>query len=167
MNVILVVGGTGMLAGLSKRLSVDFDVVGVVARDKDKLDILSKHSDKIIAITADYTKAAEFKAVLDEFVKSNGRPKLIVSWIHSTSPEAAIALAKYSSSDFYDVTGESGKNAEHISQKRETTISDTCVKYHRVVLGHIGNRWLTNQEISDGVYAAIKADLKEFIVGEV
>jgi len=155
-----------MLASLSKKLTEEFDIVGVVGRNPSKISDLETHSPKIIGIAVDYSDEASFVDQLNHFVGIHGKPQLVVSWIHSTSPEAPLIVANYCDGDFYDITGHSGALTDHISREREKTIQTTGVTYHRVILGRNGNRWLTNQEISDGVYQAIQLGNAEFVVGE-
>lgn len=167
MKTALVVGGTGMLADLTKKLAEDFDVVGVVGRNASKIQDLQAQSRKIIGLVVDYSNAASFTDELNHFVGVHGKPQLVVSWVHSTSPEASLLAADYCDGDFYNVTGHSGAQADHISRQREKAIQAKGTSYHRVILGRKGNRWLTNQEISDGVYQAIQSGKAEFVVGEL
>lgn len=164
-RVALVVGGTGMLAQLVKSLTGSYDYVGVVGRTDSKLQELANFTKNIIPIKSDYTDLADFEQKLSKFVEDFGKPELVVSWIHSTSPEASYILSNYCVGDFYDVTGSSGREAIHPSRKRETEIKSKDIAYHRVILGSIGNRWLTNQEISEGVYYAVQHNAPEYIVG--
>lgn len=165
MNVALVIGGSGMLAGTVLKLAESYDVVGVVGRDKAKLDKLKELSTHIVPITTDYSDTTQYIAALNNFVKENGNPELVISWVHDHTPKATLIAAKYCTGDFYDVTGQAGAQADHISREHETKLSH--VRYHRVILAHKGSRWLSNDEISEGVLAAIKDDSKQYIVGEL
>lgn len=156
-----------MLSGLTKKLSQEFDIVGVLARYNNRLAVLQNYSVAIIAIQADYTDLEDLKSKLDEFTGTYSIPEIIVSWVHSTSPDATVLIAQYCDNDFYEVTGESGKESDHISRTRQDIINKFGINYHRVILGHIGDRWLNNQEISDGVYKATHAKIPEFIVGNI
>lgn len=165
MKVALVVGGSGMLARAVLELAKDYDVVGVVGRDKSKLDRLKNLSDRVVPIAVDYSDTIKFRAALDSFVKENGSPKLVVSWVHDHSPEATLIVAEYCIGDFYDVTGQAGAQPDHISYEHETKLPH--IKYHRVILAHKGSRWLANDEISSGVLVAISEGLRQYIVGEL
>lgn len=167
MKTALVIGGTGMLAGLTKKLTKGYDTVGVIGRDSAKFTPLKKFSRKIIGYSVDYSNTAALIDELNHFTGIHGRPELIVGWIHSTSPEAPLIVANYCSNDFYDVVSHDGAKPDHLSRQREKVIKAKGIKYHRVILGHKGNRWLTDQEISDGVYEAIKTGRDEFMVGEL
>lgn len=154
-----------MLSGLTNSLTKDFDVVGVVARDPGKFKKLTDSSSKIVTVQADYTDLVAFEESLRQFVSDYERPSMVVSWIHSTAPKAPYILAKYSSGDFYDVTGSSGGEPNHLSRAREKELSKMDLNYHRVILGSINGRWLTNKEISEGVLQAIQRSVHEFTVG--
>lgn len=167
MKSALIIGGTGMLAILTKKLTEDFDIVGVVGRNTGRIQDLQTHSRKIIGLAVDYSDTAGFTEELNHFVGIHGKPQLVVSWIHSTSPEAPLIAANYCDGDFYDVTGQGGAQADHISHEREKIIAAKGIAYHRVILGRKGSGWLTNQEISEGVYAAIQSGQIEYLVGEL
>ncbi len=165
MKVALVIGGSGMLAGAVLALTKSYDVVGVVGRDIAKLNRLRDSSSRIVPIAVDYSNTAHFNTTLDNFVKEKGRPELVISWVHDHTPGATLIAAKYCTGDFYDVTGQAGSKSEHISHEHEAKLSH--IRYHRVILAHKGSRWLTNDEISDGVLAAVAQGLKQYIVGEL
>lgn len=156
-----------MLAGLTKKLTEEFDIVGVVGRNIGKIQDLQAHSRKIIGLAVDYSDTASLTDEFNHFTGIHGRPQLVVSWIHSTSPEAPLIVANYCDGDFYDVTGHGGAQTDHISRQREKAIQAKGITYHRIILGRKGDRWLTNQEISEGVYSAIQSSKPEFIVGEL
>lgn len=166
MNVTLVVGGSGMLSELTKKLSKDFDIVGVIGRNSQRLSRLAEHASNIVPISVDYTINKAFESELSKFVEQYGKPHLIISWIHSTAPMATLTLAKFGKKDFYEITGEGGRAENHISRSHERAIINEGLNYHRIILGHVGNRWLYNSEICDGTYAAVQNRLAEFIVGE-
>lgn len=156
-----------MLAALTKKLTEEYDIVGVVGRNPTKIHDLQAFSRRIVGHAVDYSDTASFTDELTHFTGIHGRPELVVSWIHSTSPGASLIVANYCDGDFYDVTGHDGVRPDHLSHQREKVIKAKGIKYHRVILGRKGNRWLTNQEISDGVHAAIQANQDEFVVGEL
>ncbi len=154
-----------MLSGLVRSLADDFDIVGVVARDRTKLDRLAGFSPKIIQIPADCTDLEEFCPAITQFVSDYGQPSTTVSWIHSNAPEASYILAKQMAGDFYDITGSSGRESSHPSRERERNLTKIGLNYHRVILGSINGRWLTDEEISNGVLDAIHRSTSEYIVG--
>ena len=156
-----------MLAVLTKKLTEEYDIVGVVGRTTAKIADLQAFSTKVVGHAVDYSNTAAFMNELNHFTGIHGKPQLVVSWIHSTSPEAPLIAADYCAGDFYDVTGHEGIKPDHVSRQREKAMKAKGIKYHRVILGRKGDRWLTNQEISGGVYHAIKAGQDEFVAGEL
>jgi short-subunit dehydrogenase involved in D-alanine esterification of teichoic acids len=60
MKVALVVGGSGMLAGLTKKLSKEFDIVGVIGRNNKRLDELALFASNIVPISTDYSNQKFF-----------------------------------------------------------------------------------------------------------
>lgn len=154
-----------MLADFVRSLTLNYDVVGIVGRNQHKLKALTVFSDKIVGIQADYLDKTGFQEVIESFVETYGKPELIVSWVHSTSASTPLLLAQYCTGDFYDINGSSAREPSHMSRGREPLITKLGVKYHRVILGQIDDRWLTNDEISGGVREALKAAQPEYIVG--
>ena len=165
-KVALIIGGSGMLAGLTKSLSDDFDIVGVLGRTESKMkDLMGIQN--IVMLLADYTHKDEFISLIDEFVAKHGRPQLVITWIHETRPEATVEVARYCKDDFYQVTGHTGSNDSHIPRKHNVEIERIGVSYHRVTLGRKGDGWLTNDEISSGVINAVKADQPVFVIRDI
>jgi hypothetical protein len=58
-KVALIIGGSGMLAGLTKSLSDDFDVVGVLDRTESKMNDLMGIQNTVMLL-ADYTHKDEY-----------------------------------------------------------------------------------------------------------
>ena len=163
MKRTLVIGGTGMLAGLVHHLAV-YNQVYVIARSERALKALAGSNHNVIPIVADYTHLEDLKQKLDGLTFDT-----IVAWIHSSpsSTETARTIARHCQANFFDITGSDGRNPSHTSHEREIKISKLSgIAYHRVVLGSKGNRWLTNAEISDGVLEATEKKFPVFIVGE-
>lgn len=163
MKSILVVGGTGMLAALVRDLSCDAQV-HVIARGKLELDLLAAQSKNIHSISVDYTNTSNLERELPGLSFDT-----VISWIHSNpeAREAAFVIAKHCTGDFFDITGSSGRDSSHASHSCAKEISRLKnVTYHRIVLGSKGDRWLTNNEICEGVHEALRAKRPIFIVGE-
>jgi len=164
-NSALIIGGTGMLAKVVRELSSIYGVVGVVGRTQAKLDSLLEFSPNVVPIKSDYRKIENFEESLKAFTANYGKPSLIVSWVHSSSPNIPLLVAKQCLGNFYDIVGSSGRENNHISRTREQEIVALGLNYHRVILGTLDDRWLTNEEISTGVLQAIKIQSPEFLVG--
>lgn len=173
MKHALVVGGTGMLADVTRWLAEEDFHVSVVGRKSEKMQRLTeqpKQAGEIHPVLVDYTKTAELEAAIVEQIRQHGPLALVVAWIHANAPEAlptVIRLADQSKQKWslFHVLG-SSRNLAAI--RNGTKVPETC-RYHQIQLGFVvGNgksRWLTNQEISSGVIEAIQNDEPVLTVG--
>lgn len=163
----LVVGGTGMLSNTSLWLASKGYHVSVIGRNANRMESLIRKSiDKslITPILVDYSDESQLKRKLRHVIDQNGPIELVVSWIHSYSDSALGIITKEISNwsegawTLFHVLG-SSRNLSEI--KREITLPDSC-RYRQVQLGFIienhHSRWLTNEEISQGVIDSIKND---------
>lgn len=162
----LVIGGSGMLSGLCQELAKRYSKVGVVGRTKAKMQDLTL-IDNIVPIFVDYTDLKALKNSLDKFIEDFGGTCLVVSWVHSTQPDAVLVAAKYCDEEFYEVTGHSGSQQDHVSRTHEKLTLEMGLDYHRIILGKVGNRWLTDSEISIGAIEALKSKSNEYVVGQL
>ena len=98
---------------------------------------------------------------------------LVVAWIHSDAPKAPKAIARCVAADGRDFrwfhvfgTGDpdSAAAADAVREKLKTVEG---LLFREVLLGRIGNRWLNHEEISRGVFEAVKTDSPSTTVGEV
>lgn len=170
MKHALVIGGTGMLKEATLWLTEQDYHVSVIARNSSKMKRLMmecNNPDSITPILVDYKDSELFAA---ELRKLHGKIDLVVAWIHSVAPEAlGIITSTFASQrdtwQLYHVLGSSSNISEI---KKKVQAPDNC-SYHQVQLGFIleGNasRWLTNEEISSGVIAAIESGRALHVVG--
>lgn len=177
----LVVGGTGMLRGLTLALAGRGLVVSVIARNRDRLHALAAAADSLTGainpIPLDYRDGEELRSALRRALAAYGPVGLAVCWIHSTAPEAVGQIARVigsrgARSRLFHVRGSAAANpAEKAQRLPEWLAHCPNVQYRQVILGFVvegaRSRWLTHQEISDGVLAAVDADAPFFIVGTV
>lgn len=110
-------------------------------------------------------------------IQKFGPVDLVVSWIHSTAPNAAFEIARLVTREaarvaFYDVLGSATldpANAKLFTEKVKKFAALSNLNYRAVVLGFVieneKSRWLTRNEISTGVLAAIASDAELFMVG--
>jgi NAD(P)-dependent dehydrogenase (short-subunit alcohol dehydrogenase family) len=91
----LVVGGTGMLAGLVRALAEEGDDVTVLARRGWAGGGL------VHSLTVDYRNTPQLKLTLDH----NGQFDRLVAWVHSDAPEALGTLRKSVLGDVLHVLG--------------------------------------------------------------
>ncbi|WP_188454684.1 short-chain dehydrogenase [Virgibacillus oceani] len=171
----IVIGGTGMLAKVSHYLAASNFDVSVIARSILKHQGLKencKNPENIHAILADYHNGESLNIGIENALHTYGCPSIVVSWIHSTAPNALPLIIRqisvqYSSFPWrlFHIQGSSG-----FFQKEYTPVSENCL-YRRVYLGFMieksASRWLTHEEISEGVIHAIETDSEKTIVGTV
>ncbi|HZH58013.1 MAG TPA: short-chain dehydrogenase [Metabacillus sp.] len=173
MKCALVVGGSGMLSQVSIWLAQQHYRVYVIGRSVEKMNRLLRQADsysQIIPIYADYTNDEQFVESIHSLLGKNSHIKLIVSWIHSTAPRALQTLINMVEEEehpfhVYHVLG-SKANLPEI--KKNLHLSELCT-YHQVQLGYIregrSQRWLSHDEISQGVIDSIKQEKEVYTVG--
>lgn len=146
MNDVLVIGGSGMLSGLSKQLQSLGANVTVYSRTEAKMI-----SNKVSChwIQGDY-QGLDFIGALTSYIESHDVTDLVI-WMHSTGARQLNWLLEYLQGHnirVHHIKGRSGKND---FEERDAYNLD----YHLYVLGY-GNeahsRWLSNEEISRGVF---------------
>jgi hypothetical protein len=170
----LVVGGTGMLKKASLWLVEQGYHVSVIARDDKKLSSLvenSKDPSHITPLKVDYENEISLRLQIHKSIQKNGPIDLVVTWIHSTAPNALPVIMNQIEQSIlgkwklYHVCG-SSSNLEELKTKADP--SESCL-YHQVKLGFViesnKSRWLTNDEIADGVIEAIKNENDVTVVG--
>lgn len=169
----LVVGGTGMLSGVSLWLVRQGYHVSVIGRSKTRLARLTEQaaprSGGITPLSVDYRDEQSLKNEVEKTIQTNGPIELVVSWIHSTAPQAPTIIddvvSRHSHGEWRLFHVRS--STSYISRTPAKT-SDTC-RYRQVFLGFVltegGSRWLTDDEIASGVISAIEQDRTETIVG--
>ena len=160
-----------MLAGLCRALAGDGWQVTVVGRNQDKLARASVDDARLHPLSVDYDDIRAFASALDGAVAARGPFTLAVCWIRSWAPHSLLAAADAVAARgrLFHVLG------SHASDASAAAIEALAVRpnlhYRQVQLGAVGDgssrRWLTNDEISDGVYAAVAADRPYHLVGTV
>lgn len=123
-------------------------------------------------LLVDYTKGNLLKEKIKDTIKQNGSIDLVVAWIHSYAKEALSIIANEVSNtvdkwELFHILG-SGSNLKDV--KRKVATPENC-SYYQIQLGFIiendHSRWLTHQEISNGVIEAIQKKKKIHIVGQL
>jgi hypothetical protein len=171
MKHALVVGGSGMLAKTSLWLAENGYKVSVIGRNQQNLRKLIDINPDIIPISVDYNHERQFRSCINNSVASQGPYESVVAWIHNNDKkiiqiiESEIRRTSSMEWSLYHVLG-SSSNLEDI--RKELASIENC-KYHQIQLGFIiensQSRWLTNDEISDGVIYGIRSKLKKHLVG--
>ena len=105
-------------------------------------------------------------------IKKNGQLDLVVAWIHLIAENALELIVQEASKNneiwtLFHVLG-SSTNLDEI--KKSVNVPDSC-QYRQVQLGFIlengYSRWLTNEEISDGVINSLVNGNVKNIVGTI
>jgi hypothetical protein len=174
----LVVGGSGMLVGLCLRLANDENRVSVIARNPARLRMLADQAapGRIVPVIVDYRDVGALDDALAKILDSHGRPDRAFCWVHDDiAPDALLQVAGYVRGPFWHILGSAAGNPakpQILSGWRERF---RCrwpqLDYRQIVLGFVlepgKSRWLTDTEISDGVYSAAQSGDALRIVGTV
>ncbi|WDL94117.1 short-chain dehydrogenase [Bacillus sp. HNR-4] len=169
----LVIGGTGMLKRVSIWLCEQEFQVSIIGRDEVKLENVKRESaipENITYLPLDYHNDDDVKVAIKSAIEQNGPITLVVAWIHSSAKDALSLICRELdlSSETYEVFHILGSKASRIASQK---IGGTRCSYHRIILGFILEdtyaRWLTHEEISDGVIKGIESKCNEWIVGRV
>ncbi len=164
----LIVGGSGMLAGLCRTLCDHSDQVSVLARNEKRIRAIAP---SVEAVACDYNNGM----ALTEVLSNMEPPDLVVAWMHGRAPAARRTLAEHVRSDgrFVQVLGSAHGDPAHPERLAEMAqaADGLPIDYQAVVLGFVvengRSRWLTNDEISAGVFAALESGAPLSIVGTV
>lgn len=177
----LVVGGTGMLRGASLYLADQGYTVSVVGRRMERLNSLvdsaSTCSGEIVPISLDYRYDEQLRTALQESIERYGPISLAVCWIHSTAPNALEIVGETIASHtnfcrLFHVRGSAAANPARSNNQPPSWLQEhPQLHYREVILGFVvtngGSRWLTHEEISNGVITAMEEDAPRNIVGTV
>jgi len=173
MGHALVVGGTGMLRGLSLHLAARWTAVSVLARAGPRLSALAAASPAVLPVAVDWHDAAALGLALRAATAASGPFDLVVAWIHSSAPAAPFAVAAAAARPedpvpFHQIFGSGGDAAQPTKLAwRRRLEGMEGIDYRRVVLGRKGARWLHDDEISAGVIAAVESGAPYYEVGEI
>ncbi|MET3695683.1 hypothetical protein SAMN05877753_102786 [Bacillus oleivorans] len=171
---VLIFGGTGMLAEATGWITTNADHTIAYGRNKTRLERLEKmygeHGLEVKEL--DYSDIEALKSELKTAFKQHGPIYMVVAWIHSTAPTAVPTIMKQVSElqihqwTLILIKGSSSYLSSIISP--ESDIPENCY-VKEVLLGFIYNgttsRWLTHQEISEGVIQAIQGNKTKTVVG--
>lgn len=163
-----------MLGGAVEDLVKKGNKVTILARSMDKYQsMLAKHGlkpEEVDFLAADYFNRDALVQVLDEHIKTNGPFDQAVIWMRRTAIESLDAVMDILSRnsgdvDVFRVNG---------SAAAQTTLPykfHQTINMHHIILGFkIENgesRWLTNDEISEGVISALTTGIPLTITGVI
>ena len=165
---VLIVGGSGMLAGLARSLCDHAAKVSVLARNEKRIRAIG---DAIEPIACDYNDGV----ALSEALSQIEAPDLVVAWIHGRAPHARRALAEcvLAEGRLVQVLGSAHGDPAHPERlaEIEKTVEGLPIDHQTLVLGFVAekgkSRWLTSAEICTGVITAIESEQAVSIVGTV
>lgn len=168
MKHALVVGGTGMLAGVTRWLAASGYVTTVVARNEARLRAFEQSHPLIRGMAVNYYESEKLISTIRQSIRDRGAFELAVCWVHTFEPLQvicdAIADAQQTPWDLYRIRGSGDDDREP-----DTVDLPPWGRYHEVVLGFViengRSRWLTHREISDGIIAAIASGQTKAVVG--
>jgi hypothetical protein len=180
MAHILVVGGTGMLRPLVKALIKIGNDVTVLARtasgfERLRLDLTQSEQQQMHPRIVDYRNLEQLSQTVEIAIKERGALSTVIAWIHSDAIESDKIIYDVAYNDqpnfrYFKILGSSADDSSLYKIDLNTqsqTLFGKC--YRRVVLGFIlegeTSRWLTNDEISQGILEAIEMDQTQFTVG--
>ncbi len=154
----MVIGGTGMLAGLCRTLAERGHRLSVLARRPADL------GPGVRCFPCDYTDAVSFEHAIRLAIEALGQPEVLITWIHSTVPNAEAQAARLTNpARHMRILGSAGA--------RRPTPGPSEVGGERIILGFAleksSSRWLTNAEIGAGVLGAFDHPMPESIVGVI
>ena len=181
----MVVGGSGMLREVTVWLSLQFRSVTLLARDPARLDSVVREAGvsggSILPVSVDYRDETKLRDTINGALTLNGPVDLLVTWIHSSAPDAPLLIAETTSkisidhgriTQWYEVLGSAAAEWKVEHEIREDHVRRLKgVNWHRVVLGFVRDegrsRWLTDHEISAGVIGAIQRGDQSTVVGQL
>lgn len=172
MKHICIIGGTGMLAEVTKWYADKNCIVSVIARNEGKMNRMKdscSHPENIKAIYLDYRDSADLYDVLQKNVEIYGPLTEAVVWLHSDGLHALTTVFELMEerSKVWQVIG-SKAIAENL-RKQYSPQKD--FEYNFIQLGFViendRQRWLTNSEIASGVIHSIKSGQPYSLVGEI
>jgi hypothetical protein len=165
--MILVIGGSGMLSGLCETLAQD-DIVAVVGRDPARLQKIAAPG-RIWPVAVDYRDTPALRLALEEVAATHGRPRRTVCWSHDD--KVPLQVAGQAEGVFWHILSSAAADPaqpQFLAGWRER-FAATGLDYRQVVLGFVvdgaSSRWLSNAEISDGVWQAIQGEQALAVVG--
>jgi len=168
----LVVGGTGMLAGVVRALVTRGWRVSVLAR---RASAFAMRNPGVSGLDCNYNDTDALVATLNRARDGEGAIDLAVGWFHTLGPAPMLATRTGSLGTpgrFFHLLGSAMDDPDHperLPRAARTAEDAAYCLYRQVLLGFVpegdGARWLTNDEISAGVLQAIDEDAALFRIG--
>ena len=124
---VLLLGGSGMLAGLCLSLCNCSEQVSVLARNEKRIRAITPDID---AIACDYNNGTKLAETLSQIEP----PDLLVAWIHGRAPQARRALAEcvVAEGRFVQVLGSATADPSHPERLKEMAHVAEAIQYRRL-----------------------------------
>ncbi|WP_407269120.1 short-chain dehydrogenase [Radiobacillus sp. PE A8.2] len=165
----LVIGGTGMLAGVTRWLAESSYIVSVIGRNPvkhEKLKQFVTDSGRVNSLVVDYEDLIDLSEKLTASIVKYGPISLVVCWCQSDKAIATVSRLVAEQVDGWAM--HHVKGSRKYFEKEHLNLPDNC-KYHDLYLGFVilgdTSRWLTDEEISTGVVRSIRENTKSIVVG--
>lgn len=163
----LIIGGTGMLSGAALQLVGAGHLVSVIGRSKEKFDLLQAQAGSpIYPLLGDYREEGVY-GLVQQAIAERGPFDEIISWCPESRVLERIAAlnAKAETCTVLQVKGSRRYFGD------EAVILPPNCRCREVFLGYVieGNksRWLTHEEISQGVIGALAKGESRSIIGQI
>lgn len=136
--------------------------VSIIGRDEVKLENVKRESaapERITCLSLDYHNNDDVKLAIKSTIERNGPITVVVAWIHASAKDTLSLICRELElwPETYNVFHIFGSKASRMPAQK---IGGTRCSYHRIILGFIledsYGRWLTHEEISDGVIKGIE-----------
>ncbi|MFJ8066283.1 short-chain dehydrogenase [Psychrobacillus sp. NPDC096426] len=172
MKHVCIIGGTGMLAEVTRWYADNNQIVSVIARNVEKMNRMKdpcSNPQNIKAIYLDYRDLTKLHQSLEQNIKNYGPLSEAVIWVHSDGADAISTVFELmeENSKVWQVIG-SKTNAENLRKQYQPPKN---LEYNFIQLGFLiendRQRWLTNFEIADGVIRSIQSGRSYNLVGEI
>ncbi|HYE03803.1 MAG TPA: hypothetical protein VD963_11295 [Phycisphaerales bacterium] len=183
MDHALVLGGTGMLAGVCLGLADRGCAVSVVARGHARLAALARRSaglaGPINPVPVDYHDHGALAAGIRAAGMAHGPVRLVVAWVRSSATGTLelvcdLVASERAPRDVLHVRSSAAADPMDRATARSQALALERlpgVRYRQVVLGFVHEqgsaRWLTDAEIAAGVLGALDSGASLTVVGTV
>ncbi|MEM7040458.1 MAG: hypothetical protein AAF570_26065 [Bacteroidota bacterium] len=179
MAHVLVVGGIGMLKKVSLFMAQHDNVVSVVTQSSEALEAIMAEAPsmkgKINPISVDFDDTTSLQHLVAEAMDEYGPAMLAVNFLDDDALQAADVIAEVLNEKspvcrFFDILpGGHGALRRDRGMFEDPFAKLEKVLYRKIVLGfkveHGMSRWLTDNEISDGVIDAVRNDRRDAVIG--
>ncbi|HEY4162071.1 MAG TPA: hypothetical protein VGM59_03345 [Dongiaceae bacterium] len=170
----LIIGGSGMLAGLAQALAQNGRRVSVMARSITKLNRLAAQHPGIQTLALNYQDRPALERGLKDAAERSGPITRCIAWMHDDDPDRVRMIMRHAGTVYCHVMGSASADPaqpERLAQWRDAVANPAGPTLRIAVLGFVvegaSSRWLTNTEISEGVGRALESADPVTIVGTV